>query len=58
MNDKIQFPTPLEFGEASPVDDLLPSVSLMTPTKVVEENTLGGKLVYRVGNIGGVNHVV
>lgn len=56
-NLKVHFPTPIYFGQGNPIEDLAPSVSMMTPSKVVEENTKNGKLVYRVGNVGDINSV-
>ncbi len=57
LNVKVHFPTPLYFGQGNPIDDLAPSVAMMTPTEVVEENTKDGKLIYRVGTVTGINSV-
>lgn len=55
---KVHFPTPLEFGQDDTyVDNLAPSVAMMTPTTVVEENGEEGTLAYRVGSVADINTI-
>lgn len=43
----VNFPSPVDFDDQGDA----PAVSMITPTKVVEENAKNGTLVYRVGDV-------
>ncbi|HTA55640.1 MAG TPA: hypothetical protein VK755_12925, partial [Candidatus Acidoferrales bacterium] len=47
----VDFPSPVNFDDAGDA----PSVSMITPTKIVEENAKNGSLVYRVGDVAADN---
>ncbi len=47
----VDFPSPVNFDDAGDA----PSVSMITPTKIVEENAKNGSLIYRVGDVAADN---